>query len=241
MSRLLLQFVPNIGTKQFKSAILVQFHMTYLQKKVLQKTLQQYKLCGIEYLDDINFTKLDKNIKKLPNSFVKLEEFVKNCSLCSLSKEKISCGFGKGNYSSEIFVIDTNQYSHSSEAVYDMLKNMFEKVLLLDMDDIFLTNVLKCSVKTLPKDLDEQTEFCLDYLKKQISIAKPKLILTLGESFNILLNKNEAITDISGNMYRYNNIKTIPLLHPKFLIKNPSFKQQAFNDLKKTKLILEKI
>lgn len=234
-------FVQIIGTKQFKRATLVQFHMTDLQKNALLKTLQQYKLCGIEYIDDINFTKLDKNIKKLPDSFSKLEDIVKNCSLCSLSKEKLSCGFGDGDYSSDIFVIDTNSNSGLNQPVYDMLKNMFEKVLMIQIEEIFLTNILKCTVKQLPKDLSEQTKLCIDYLKKQISIAKPKLIITLGESFNILLNKNENITDISGNLYRYNNIKTIPLMHPEFLIKNPSFKQKAFSDLKKTKLILEKI
>ena len=122
-----------------------------------------------------------------------------------------------------------------------MLKNMVEKVLLINMDDIFLTNILKCTTKEDYKKLDSEINLCIDYLKKQISIAKPKLIITLGDAFNYLLNKEENINDISGNLYRYNNIKTIPILHPEFVYKNPSFKQQSFNDLKKIKLILEKL
>lgn len=192
-------------------------------------------------MDEINITKLDSNIKKLPDTFSKLEDVVQNCSLCNLSKEKISCGFGKGDCSSDVFIVALNESEFENEAVFETLKNMVQKVLMLDMEDIFLTYILKCTVTKIPKQPDDQVGFCMDYLKKQISIAKPKLIITLGEAFNILLKKNENITDISGNLYRYNNIKTIPLIHPLFIHKNPSYKQKAFNDLKKTKLILEKI
>lgn len=215
--------------------------MTDLQKKILLKTLKQYKLCGMRYIDDPNLTKLDSDIKKLPDTFTMLQEFVQNCNLCNLSKEKISCGFGEGNYSSEIFIVGINAHELSNSAVYDMLKNMIEKVLLVDMEDVFLTNILKCSVDAEHKKLEDEINLCLDYLKKQISIAKPKLIITLGDAFNYLLNKDENIPDIAGNLYRFNNIKTIPILSPEFIYKNPSYKQQAFNDLKKIKLILEKI
>jgi DNA polymerase len=215
--------------------------MTSLQKNILLKTLKQYKLCGIDYIEDINITKLNANLKKLPDTFGKLEEFTKNCNLCNLSKDKISCGFGSGNHSSEIFIVGVSQYQLENEAVYTMLKNMLEKVLMIDMEDVFLTNILKCTTKEEYKKLDNEINLCIDYLKKQISIAKPKLIITMGDAFNYLLEKNENINDISGNLYRYNNIKTIPILHPQFVYKNPSFKQQSFNDLKKIKLILEKL
>lgn len=215
--------------------------MTDLQKKILLKTLKQYKLCGIEYIDEPNLTKLDTNIKKLPDDFMKLEDFVKNCNLCNLSKEKISCGFGQGNNTSDIFIVGINDYELSNQTVFDMLKSMIEKVLLLDMEDVYLTNILKCTVSADYKKLGNEINLCLDYLKKQISIAKPKLIITMGEAFNYLLGKEENILDITGNLYRFNNIKTIPILHPEFVYKNPSYKQQAFNDLKKIKLILEKL
>ncbi len=192
-------------------------------------------------MEDINITKLDSHIKKLPDTFGKLEEFTKNCNLCNLSKDKISCGFGEGDNTSDIFIVGISQYQLENEAVYGMLKNMVEKVLLINMDDIFLTNILKCTTKEDYKKLNSEINLCIDYLKKQISIAKPKLIITLGDAFNYLLNKDENINDVSGNLYRYNNIKTIPILHPEFVYKNPSFKQQSFNDLKKIKLILEKL
>ena len=82
-------------------------------------------------------------------------------------------------------------------------------------------------------------EMCLEYLRKQIEILKPKIIITLGISFNYLMKNDEKIVDVSGNIYNYNNSKLVPLLDPEFIYKNPSYKAKLFNDLKKIKLLME--
>lgn len=212
--------------------------MRDIDKIKIIHTLNMYKSFGIEYLDDINVSFKNKKSDDLPNNLNDLKNYVEHCNLCALSKQKESLEFGKGDISSDIYVIGTNQY-FQNEKIYNMFKSMIEKVLLRDINSVYITNILKCSTNNNIKDLDEPIRTCMNYLVKQIDLSSVKLIITLGNCYNYMMNACEDIVDISGNVYDYNGIKLIPILDPMYLYRNPSYKQQMFNDLKKIKTIME--
>jgi DNA polymerase len=97
----------------------------------------------------------------------------------------------------------------------------------VQIKDIYVLNILKC----LPTDItniSSQVQICKPYVKKQIDIINPKVIVVFGEISQYLIDSQD-----------YNNIKLIPTYHPSFLLKNPSLKRDALEDLKKVKSIIE--
>lgn len=210
------------------------------KKSEVLKLLDSYRYFGIEYIDAIN-CKLNKNISKLPNTIDELIMDVSHCSLCDLSKSDEKFVYGVGDSLSNIYIIGTNHYLFKSNQVMQTFKDMIEKVLLLKFNDVYLTNIVKCSTKENITQFHNAVDACENYIYKQIEIAKPKIIITLDFAFNLFMKSDEKLMDVTGNIYDYNGIKLIPLLHPEFVYKNPSYKQRMFKDLTKIKNLLEKL
>ena len=220
----------------------VQFQMTNFKKLNLIDTLKRYKLMGYEYLDPIHI--LDESTvskSTLPDCIKELEEHANNCNLCDLSKKRHSFNFAQGGTNSGILIVGTNHNILDDQKLFELLKNMLEKVLLLDIDDVYITNILKCNSNIPYNQSSVYIDTCIEYLLKQINILKPKLIITFGDSFNSLIKTDDNIFDISGNLYNFNGVKLIPLYDLEFIYKNPSYKQNVFKDLLKIKNILENL
>jgi DNA polymerase len=214
--------------------------MTSCKKNEILDLLYSYNNLGVEYIDTIHYDIYAGKKSKLPNTISELKMDASHCSLCDLSKSDAPFVFGIGNELSQIYIISMNHHQLKSDLVFNSFKDMIEKVLLLNFNDIYITNILKCTTEQNINKLNKSIELCENYIYKQIEIAKPKIIITLDLAFNFFMKNNENIIDISGNCYDYNGMKLIPLLHPEFVYKNPSFKQKMFEDLKKIKSILEK-
>lgn len=196
------------------------------------------KILGIKHIEDINLNRTDSIISTLPQDMKNLEEYVSHCSLCELSKSKISSSFGIGDSKSKIYFLGVTNTT-TDEKEFDIFSNMLTNVLELNVNDVYMTNIIKCRLKSYKNNLDEEIAKCMQYTVRQIEISQPEIIITFGKAFNYLLNSDEEIFDVSGNVFLYNSIKVIPLLEIGFINKNPSFKEKMFTDLKKIKKILE--
>lgn len=207
-------------------------------KYQLLHLLKSKKMFGVEHVQTISFQEEKDQLNKLPTDIESLYEYASNCSLCKLSKTKISFDFDRGDRKSEIILISlNNNYDHEKE--FRNFKKIIEKTLCININHIYMTNILKCTVDVSKDNLDDEIYQCLNYLEQQIKILKPKLIITFGIAFKYLMNNNDDIVDVSGNLFEYNGIKTVPLLGLDFITKNPSYKVKMISDLKKIKKIMD--
>jgi len=129
----------------------------------------------------------------------------------------------------------------SSKSAYT-LTQMITNVLNLNLKDIYYTHILKCKPSNTIISVS-QVESCLDYLHAQIAIIKPKLIVTLGEfSLKTLYLEDASFKILRGQKLKYKRndveINMIPTFDPAFLIKNPSAKKDAMQDLEIIKSML---
>jgi len=200
------------------------------------KELYRLKSLGFKYTTIKPFS--SKNISlQLPNRIVELKQQVSNCHLCSLSKTRDRVIFGEGDNNAKIIFI--GDYPIDIERSREMLTLMTEKVLGLSLKDVYITNLLKCQLPPNQKLHDSFIDSCKSYLFKEIEIIQPNIIITLGQlPYYYLTNDNSPLKDIHGNIIQKENYKIIPIYHPNFLLKNPSFKKEVFIDLKKIKSIL---
>jgi DNA polymerase len=80
--------------------------------------------------------------------------------------------------------------------------------------------------------LPDEMDTCLPYLKKQIELIKPKLILCLGlTAAKGLLKKRESLTNLRGKVFEFDNAKVVVSYHPAALLRNPNWKKPAWQDL----------
>ena len=211
--------------------------ITEKQKLELLKLLKRDKIFGIEYANSIQFNVPKLLSNKLPSNLELLSEYVSKCSLCSLSKSKVSFAFAKGKKSSEIMVVSLFE---NNVKELENLTFLFNSELEININHIYMTNILKCNVKIKKENLKSEISQCLGFLEQQIKIIKPKMIITIGTAFKYLMNNTDDILNISGGLYRYDESNVVPLLGLDFLNKNPSYKVNMLNDLKKIKKLLDK-
>jgi DNA polymerase len=175
---------------------------------------------------------ISKDLKEIKN-------LVLDCHLCSLAKTRTNVVFGEGNENAKLMFIgeapgrdEDLQGKPFVGRSGEMLTKMIENVLNLTRDDVYIANIIKCRPpQNRDPELDE-VQSCIGYLYKQIDIIKPKLIVTLGRiAFRYLLDDTTPITRARGKVYDFKGITVIPTFHPSYLLRNPSKKREALNDL----------
>lgn len=99
-------------------------------------------------------------------------------------------------------------------------------------EQVFVANVVKCRPPNNRAPLPEEMEECLPYLRQQIGLIKPKVIVGLGATaIKGLLGKTVGITRLRGTWQEYEGIKLMPTFHPSYLLRDPSKKKVVWQDL----------
>ncbi len=100
-------------------------------------------------------------------------------------------------------------------------------------EEVFIANIVKCRPPGNRVPLPEEMNACVPYLKAQIALIKPKIIVALGKTaVQGLLREKVAITKFRGTWCKYEGIDLMPTYHPSFLLRSPSHKGEAWADLK---------
>ncbi len=109
-------------------------------------------------------------------------------------------------------------------------------------EDVYITNVVKSRPPGNRKPTKEEMLSCLPYMRKEIEIIKPKLIVCLGSTaLEGLLGKTLPITKYRGQVFEYpysRNIKVLLTYHPAYVLRNPSADSEFTEDMKKVKALL---
>ncbi len=219
--------------------------MTNSTKQRLLKHLNFLKSIGYDFHEPLNLLTNDANNLKLPNDIFSLKNSVENCYLCELSKTRKKTVFGDGNINSNIMFIADYPGSLEDETgrVFvgrsgELLTKMIENVLSIKREDTYLANIVKCK----PNDTlsNSCANLCKGYLLKQIELIRPKIIVTLGETaYKHLTDDDSSLSKIRGQSINYKDIVLFPTFHPSFLLRNPSFKKDAYIDMLKIKNLME--
>lgn len=176
-----------------------------------------------------------------------INDLVQKCNKCSISSNVTKKVYGGGNLNADLFIIGDVPNSIEYEAGNPFLGetgellNRMLKAMGISREDVYLTNVLKCIV---PEDRDatkEESANCLAYLKDQIQIVNPKVLLVFGSNaLNSLITSynsyHEQVEDLSvaklnGTYLDYYGYKVMPTYALDFLIRNPKFKKDTWEAL----------
>lgn len=154
-----------------------------------------------------------------------LDEKIKKCTKCDLHKTRTNAVPGEGPKDADVMLIGEapghNEDQKGKPFVGSAGKKL-EKLLNkagLERDEIFIVNVLKCRPKNNRDPTQKEIELCRPYLKKQIRMIKPKLIVTLGRfAASELLGRSVKISrehgEVEDSSYAGWHCKLFKSYHP---------------------------
>jgi len=180
-----------------------------------------------------------------------LRERVAGCTACAeLCRTRTQTVFGVGNTSAEWLVIGEApgaEEDRQGEPFVGRAGQLLNAMLLaigLPRETVFIANILKCRPPGNRDPKPEEVARCLPYLSNQIALLKPKVILAVGRiAAQNLLATDAPLARLRGKLHSFGEAGT-PLVityHPAYLLRTPSDKRKAWEDLKFARATYAKI
>lgn len=171
-----------------------------------------------------------------------INEEVKKCTKCSLCQKRTNTVFGVGNENADIMFIgegpgaDEDREGEPFVGKAGKLMNQAFQGLGISREKIYIANIVKCRPPNNRNPEKEEANACLDYLRNQVILIKPKIIVLLGSvALKNILGENYGITASRGKWIDKKGILYMPTFHPAALLRDDSKKIDFWNDLELVK------
>lgn len=150
-----------------------------------------------------------------------LTSMVQQCTRCPLHEGRNQVVFGSGNTSARVMIVGEAPGKNEDEQGVPFVGRAgdnLEKLLSyagLRKDEVYIANVLKCRPPSNRNPHVFEIEQCADYLRAQVALVRPEIIITLGNfATKFILKNEEGITKLRGKLVDCGSFKVLPVFHP---------------------------
>ena len=175
-----------------------------------------------------------------------LEKSILECKKCRLCTNRTNIVFGQGNKKARLMFIgegpgaDEDKQGIPFVGKAGQLMNNAFQALEINREDVYIANIVKCRQPSNRVPEDDEVQTCLNYLRNQVILIKPKIIVLLGSTaLKNILGKEYGITAVRGNWMEKNGIKYMPTWHPAALLRDENKKIEFWQDLKEAKKYID--
>src|SRR5574344_350227 len=132
------------------------------------------------------------------DSWEELEQSIINCNKCKLCQNRINIVFGQGNKNAKVMMIgegpgaDEDKEGTPFVGKAGQLMNKALEGLGIKREELYIANVVKCRPLSNRVPEQDESEVCINYLRNQVMLVKPKIIVLLGST---------ALKNILGSKY----------------------------------------
>ena len=168
-----------------------------------------------------------------------LKEAIKDCNKCKLCNNRQNIVFGAGNKSADIMFIgegpgtDEDIKGEPFVGKAGQLMDKAFEALEIKREDVYIANIVKCRTPQNRNPEVDEIKVCMGYLRNQVLLIKPKIIVLLGSiALKNILGEEYGITDSRGKWIERKGILYLPTYHPAALLRDESKKIDFWNDLK---------
>ena len=172
------------------------------------------------------------------DNWEQLEETAKECKKCKLCQNRTNVVFGTGNRQASLMFIgegpgaDEDLQGTPFVGKAGKLMNMAFEAIGLKREEVYIANIVKCRPPGNRNPQDDEANACLDYLRNQVILVKPKIIVLLGSvALKNILGKEYGITASRGKWIERKGILYMPTWHPAALLRDESKKIDFIRDL----------
>lgn len=168
-----------------------------------------------------------------------LQNECNRCRACALSATRKNVVFGVGNTEAEVLFIGEGPGANEDEqglpfvgAAGKLLDNMLA-MIGLKREAVYITNIVKCRPPQNRDPLNTEKDACIGYLRRQVAMMRPKIIVCLGRiAAAELIKPDFKITQEHGQFFEKRGVQMTALYHPAALLRDSSKKPETFLDLK---------
>ncbi|MEY3289081.1 MAG: hypothetical protein RLZZ419_1323 [Pseudomonadota bacterium] len=167
-----------------------------------------------------------------------LEAEVAGCTKCALCTTRSQTVFGSGNKQADWMLVGEAPGENEDEQGLPFIGNAglllteMLRAIGLTREEVFITNVIKCSPPNNRDPHVNEIESCNNYLYRQQQLIKPKIIVALGRvAAQTLLKTNTPLARLRGKVHSFNNTPVVVVYHPAYLLRFLPKKRQAWLDL----------
>lgn len=168
-----------------------------------------------------------------------LKQICRDCTRCGLCETRHNVVFGVGNESADIMFVGEGpgeQEDLRGEPFVGPAGMLLDDMLsIIDLDrtqNCYIANIVKCRPPRNRDPLETEQEACIGYLRNQVALVKPKIIVCLGRiAAKRLINPDYRITREHGQWILKNGIWMTAIYHPSALLRDVSKRPETFDDL----------
>ena len=182
------------------------------------------------------------------DNWEELEQSINGCNKCKLCTNRTNIVFGTGNKEAKLMMIgegpgaDEDKEGLPFVGKAGKLMNKAFEGIGINRDEIYIANIVKCRPPSNRVPEQDEADACLNYLRNQVVLIKPKIIVLLGSTaLKNILGKDYQITATRGKWIEKKGIMYMPTWHPAALLRDENKKIEFWKDLKEVKKQLQKI
>lgn len=168
-----------------------------------------------------------------------LKQECRHCKECALCQTRKNVVFGVGNPQAEIMLVGEGPGANEDEQgipfvgrAGQFLDDMLA-IIGLDRTNVYIANIVKCRPPGNRDPLNVEQDACIGYLRRQIALIRPKILVSLGRIAAMrLIDPKFRITKEHGVWYDVDGMRMMAMYHPSALLRDPGKRPETFDDLK---------
>ena len=180
-------------------------------------------------------------------SLEELRAAIGDCRRCKLCSGRTHIVFGVGNPQAKLMFVGEGPGRDEDlrgepfvGRAGQLLTDIITKGMELKREDVYIANVVKCRPPENRNPEPDEVAACEPFLKKQIDLIRPEIIVALGKfAVQTLLQSKVPISKLRGNWHSYYGIKLMPTFHPAYLLRNPADKRLVWEDIQKVMKVMD--
>ncbi|MDQ6651291.1 MAG: uracil-DNA glycosylase [Acidobacteriota bacterium] len=185
-------------------------------------------------------------IQKSSESFEQIWSDIGECTRCPLYQGRTNIVHTEGNRQARLMFVgeapgaDEDAQARPFVGRAGQLLTRIIEAIGFKREEVLIGNVNRCRPPGNRPPTPEEASICKPFLLREIAAVQPEVIVVLGNTaMRNLLDIKQGITRVRGQFQDYQGVKVMPTFHPAYLLRDPSKKQQTWEDLKKVRDYLD--
>jgi len=173
-------------------------------------------------------------------SWEQLYDEIGACSKCRLCQTRSNVVPGEGDIRSDIMFIgegpgrDEDMQGRPFVGRSGELLTRMIEAIGLKRSEVYICNIVKCRPPQNRNPEPDEAQACMNYLRAQFALVRPKIIVLLGKvACRYTLNEEISVMREHGHWYERKGVYFMPTFHPSALLRDPAKKRDAWDDFQK--------
>lgn len=184
----------------------------------------------------------------MSDSWEILRSECENCRACELHTTRTNCVFGTGNVDADLLFVGEAPGDNEDKTGVPFvgragqLLDQYLYAVDIPRESVYIANILKCRPPKNRDPLPAEEDACMDFLRRQVKLIRPKIIVCLGRIAAMrLIRPDYKITKEHGEWVQKGNFLITAVYHPALLLRDPRRKEEMLVDMKKIKEKLDEL